>query len=800
MKVTIQSFSNLFIAFVLLFGYHSIIYSQNCEINASASPISIFCGQEAILSVHAYGDGAVMMDEDFNNGSFGPGWSSTPGSVMWNNPCSSSGADGTTHAWMGNNTSVPRDIVTTAYDLTAATAGVTICFDLLFATQGGASPCEGPDEPAEGVYLQYSTDGGTNWVTINYFDPEGGYNTPYTQWGNWCFVIPNAAITSNTQFRWHQSADSGQDYDHWGIDNVQIVQNDVNAVVEWGLPSEDYYHNYGIGSAGGENPNHVSPTTTTTYNVKITTGSSDVCTDQVTVTVKDPVFDVDITVNPTPLCEGDCADLTGSAVQVIDPGGIETYQNSEYSVVTGTPSIPIPIIGGPGTINADMNINIQDLNNPTVQAGQILEVCLTGFTLTPGIGCTSSSLASIKVLLECPGGTQIILADMGDLSGNTITNMCFEVGGTPISAGSSPYTGVFAPKQPFTGMNGCTSNGVWKLKIVGVNNETCVPLGGISGWKITFDDPPIENNIDYTWSPTTNLSGPSSGTNTQSISNQVCPPATTTYDLTVSNGVAGCATHIEPIQVIVGPCLPCTPPNLTINNLQECNPNTVDLNDAIDASSDPATLTFFSTQSDANSGTGAINNSVTSSGSYWVRAEDPSDPTCFSTYEIQVTVTTVTYTTSTTNPTCGNNDGTIVITPDAGFTISTYSIDGETTTQAGGTFSGLTAGPYNIVITDVNGCKGTGSETLSNTGSTDDSSFSLTDFCVGTANSATITGTAGGTFSIISPTGDGATIDVSTGAITNGVSGTIYTVQYKTSGTCPALETHTVTVNALPTF
>ncbi len=792
-------FYNLIISCVLLFGIQHGTYSQ-CDIEASAYPETIYCGQEAILTAFGSGDGTVMLDEDFDGGAFGPGWSSTPGAVMWNNPCSPGGVDGTTHAWMGNNTTVPRDIVTTNYDLSGATAGVTICFDLLFASQGDAAPCEGPDEPDEGVYLQYSTDGGATWITIHYFDPNGGNDPQLTNWNNWCFPIPGAAITPNTQFRWHQDNDSGQDYDHWGIDNVEIIQNDVNATVEWGNPGDSYYHNYGVGSPGGENPNHVSPTTTTTYTVSITTGSGDVCTDQVTVTVIDPVYDVDLTVNPTPICVGNCADITGNVAQVIDPGGIETYENSETSVVTGTPANPIPIIGGPGTIKADMNINIQTLNNPTVQSGQILSVCLTGFNITPGIGCSSTSLADIKIILECPDGTQIILADVGDLTGNTISDMCFEPGGANIASGSSPYTGTFAPKEPFSGLNGCSSNGQWAMRIRGDNNETCVPLGSISGWNITFDDPPILNDVDYTWSPTTNLTGPTSGSATQTINNQACPPSTTTYNLTVSNGVPGCATHIEPVEIIVDPCTGCTPPTLNINALEACSPNTVDLNGAIDPSSDPANNTFYNTQNDADNATNPISNSVTTGGSYWVRAEDLNDPTCFNVYEIQVNIVTVTYSSSNTDPTCGNNDGEIDLTASGGNASYTYSIDGGATTQSNGTFSGLGAGTYNILITDNNGCEASGTETLNNSGSSDDPSFTLTDFCEGTANSANVTGTPGGTFTIVAPTGDGASIDGSTGEITNGVGGTTYTVEYTTNGTCPDSQTQDVTVNASPTF
>src|SRR5690606_4839714 len=187
----------------------STVFSQ-CNVNVSASPgTTIVCGESVNLSAFGSSTGQLVLDEDFNTGGFGSGWSSTPGATSFSNPCSPGGVDGTTHAWMDNNTSVPRALTSATYDLTAATAGVTICFDMLFAEQGDAAPCEGPDEPDEGVYLQYSTDGGATWIDIHYFDPNGGNDPQLTNWNNWCFAVPAAAITANTMFQWYQDADSG---------------------------------------------------------------------------------------------------------------------------------------------------------------------------------------------------------------------------------------------------------------------------------------------------------------------------------------------------------------------------------------------------------------------------------------------------------------------------------------------------------------------------------------------------------------------------------------------------------------
>lgn len=74
----------------------------------------------------------------------------------------------------------------------------------------------------------------------------------------------------------------------------------------------------------------------------------------------------------------------------------------------------------------------------------------------------------------------------------------------------------------------------------------------------------------------------------------------------------------------------------------------------------------------------------------------------------------------------------------------------------------------------------------------DDASFFLTPTCIG--GFATITGTTGGTFAFNPVPTDSAIIDATTGTITGGTSASAYTVEYTTSGTCPATSIQSVTV------
>ncbi len=157
----------------------------------------------------------------------------------------------------------------------------------------------------------------------------------------------------------------------------------------------------------------------------------------------------------------------------------------------------------------------------------------------------------------------------------------------------------------------------------------------------------------------------------------------------------------------------------------------------------------------------------------------------------QVTLTdppALTYSAVVTNENCGQGNGSIVITPSGGASPYQYSNDGGTTFQAGGTFSNLGAGTYNMVIEDANGCQVTGTEniidipgpTIDNISAVDASCNGLCDGSAtatvsggatpytylwddpGAQSTATATGLCAGTYTVTVTDGSGCTTTLST--------------------------------------
>lgn len=523
----------LLFSVVLFFSFKS--YEQ-CVANASVDNNNIVCGECVTLS--AYGNtGASVFSENFNSGS-PTGWAFTQ-SADYSNPCSTNGVDGTTHMWMGSGSVNPRSAETNPYNLTP---GGTICFDMLYAQQGGSSPCEGPDLPSEGVYLQYSTDGGVTWNTIAYHDPLGGNDPNLTTWNNYCYPIPAGAMTTGVQIRWYQDTVSGAGFDHWGIDNVEINLNDPLLNVSW---LHDGY-TYGAGNTGGVHPNQECLKNDSSFIVMVTNGTS-TCYDTVDVKVKVPTINLSLTPQDTLLCGNQCVPINANSIVYVDSAKIKRYENKQPESINSTG-------GGLSNVfsSVTVDLNVQGLNMPTVNLNSIQQVCITGLSLYRSTFVGTLDISKATVELICPSGGSIILVDRNVTTGggglgynNGYLNTCFEPVGPNISSGTVPYTDTFQTQDPFNNLAGCTSNGIWSLRI----SEVYVPLnmvGDLEGFSITFQDDSITYPAIATWNHGTWLS------DSTILNPTACPTVDTSYILTVSDSNQ-CVSLIDTVNIAFWP-------------------------------------------------------------------------------------------------------------------------------------------------------------------------------------------------------------------------------------------------------
>jgi len=200
----------LFACTLLFYIAPDALYAQ-CNTAIYAVRDTIACGES--IELQQTGVGGASSD-DFSGSTLSGLWSSvTPGWTL-TSPCGTNPL-GQQHLWFASGSATPRQVTTVPVD---ASCGGDICFDFKMETQS-PQPCDGPDLPGEGIYLEYRITGGA-WQQIHYFNP-GAYN--FLGWNNYCYPIPGPAQTNSTQFRWSQVQTSGPTWDQWGIDNVNIA-------------------------------------------------------------------------------------------------------------------------------------------------------------------------------------------------------------------------------------------------------------------------------------------------------------------------------------------------------------------------------------------------------------------------------------------------------------------------------------------------------------------------------------------------------------------------------------------------
>jgi hypothetical protein len=217
----------------LLFFSETTFGQCSVEIlNTTADTLEIPCGTSVQLERDNLG--SIPLSDMFNGSTSIGMWHTLSGGQL-DNPCLPSSGG---YLWFGELSANPRALRSNPINLSC---GGQVCFDLRLAIQGQSSPCEGPDQPDEGVAFQYSVNNGNTWDTIFYFEPDdnGSFNAAspgsgdYTGWANYCFNIPPAASVGNVEFMWSQQQVTGNTFDHWGIDSIVVTSNCGNVSDVW---------------------------------------------------------------------------------------------------------------------------------------------------------------------------------------------------------------------------------------------------------------------------------------------------------------------------------------------------------------------------------------------------------------------------------------------------------------------------------------------------------------------------------------------------------------------------------------
>ncbi|MCB9195585.1 MAG: PKD domain-containing protein [Flavobacteriales bacterium] len=169
---------------------------------------------------------------------------------------------------------------------------------------------------------------------------------------------------------------------------------------------------------------------------------------------------------------------------------------------------------------------------------------------------------------------------------------------------------------------------------------------------------------------------------------------------------------------------------------------------------------------------------------------------CSGTYldSVQVTITSGPSVSAVpTSPSCAGNDGQIVVTATGGTSPYGYSITGGLPFQSSGTFTGLTANSYNVVVEDNNGCQATTTTTVAaGSGSLTVSAVPSNPSCAGNDGQIVVTGTGG--VSPYSYSIDGGSNFVSTATFT-GLSANSYNVVVQDNNGCQGSTTTTLTAS-----
>ena len=507
---------------IIVFNTHNVF--GQCTIIASASSKDIICGECVNLSVLSK-DTAFF--ENFNDAN--PNGFKTFPQTDFSNPCLP-GIDG---AYALITDSFTRVVETIPIDISSG--GESLKFDMFFPEQGGTQPCEGPDEPNEGISISFSVDNGVTWNTLEYFDPKGGNDPVLTNWNSYSIILPQASWSANTAFRFEQNDFTNADYDTWAIDNLLITGSNAQATYTWEHDGYSY--------SGGIHPIPVCLKKDSSFIVTMDDGTN-TCKDTVLVTVNLPFIDPLLGPKEINSC-GNCTEFQGNNKVFTKPPQIiiETDTATHNLQIQGGSIFPLPVKTG---------LIVQNLSNETVGLNTIKSICIDSMNISSSSVFFSTDISKLEFSLACPSGETALLFSTESLVSDTVKslvlqNTCFNITSSmEIDSinGQQPYSANWKPLKSLNSLVGCKANGEWTIQILNKSQSLGVVNVSVNGWDIQFNDPGMFYEGTYSWSPQ-----PIINVGEDSLKPIVCiSNPSDTFVLSVSD-TSGCITVSDTLRV-----------------------------------------------------------------------------------------------------------------------------------------------------------------------------------------------------------------------------------------------------------